>query len=393
MEILGGAASTGSRASYRRKVMKGRLWIVSGLLAMAAASASATPAKKKPEPPFMPVILVDLVSADNEHPVASRVYTFSDDDDDSPLVAQLLAMVRPVAALQSSAVSYRVLGFMRDHGQELSRHSSNRWVSHQGDSVEVVVFAPEGQTPTITFEEAARQSRLTSDIDSLVETAGSIGQTEENRPRGNISVTRRKYRLRDDRAILKISADVEAADEKKGQPKGDDRDKDKGADPPVITTIITGPSERVFLSANAAYTKIRQTKYNASEQSFEYGNKPTELLIGVNYSLHDLFQNDNSTGLMSFVRGMYVSVLVEPTKRPFNQIATAVGFRHSPPPFESLFSMETVSPYVGVVWARDDVPDPLDATHVRTRYGKPAFIMGLALGLDRAIGWFEGSQQ
>jgi len=95
---------------------------------------------------------------------------------------------------------------------------------------------------------------------------------------------------------------------------------------------------------------------------------------------------------MAFVRGMYVSVLVEPTKRPFNQIAAAVGFRHSPPPFESLFSMETVSPYVGVVWARDDLPDPENSTHVKTRFGKPALIVGLALGLDRAIAWFQGSQ-
>jgi len=228
--------------------MKGGLSLVVFLLSLSTMSLSAMPSRPNREPPFMPVILVDLVAADNEHPVASRVYAFTDDDDDSPLVAQLLAMVRPVAATGSSAASYRVLGFMRDHRQELSLHSSNRWVSHQGDSVEVVVFAPEGQTPTITFEEAARQSRLTPDIDSLVETAGSIGQTEEGRPRGNISVTRRKYRLRDNRAILKISADVEATDtDKKAKPKGDDEDKRDDTNPPVITTIITGPSERVFL--------------------------------------------------------------------------------------------------------------------------------------------------
>jgi hypothetical protein len=373
--------------------MKGSMWLVPGLLAMTAASAAAQPA---PHPgsdqSFMPVILVDLVPGDNEHPIATRVFAFTDDDDDSPLLAQLLGMVRPVNSLESSAASYRILGFMRDHGQELSMHSSNRWVSHQGDSVEVIVFGPDGQTPNITFQEAARQSRLTSDLDSLVETAGSVDQNEEGKARGNIAVTRRKYRLRDNRAVLKISAQTESPDAgRKGKSKGDDEDKD--TEPPIITTIVTGPSERVFLSANAAYTKIRQTKYNASDQTFEYGNKPTELLIGVNYSMHDMFQNDNASGLGAFLRGMYVGFLVEPTKRPFNQIAATVGFRHSPPPFESLFSMETVSPYIGVVWARDDVPDPQSSTHVKTRYGKPALIMGFALGLDKALGWLEGTQQ
>lgn len=144
----------------------------------------------------------------------------------------------------------------------------------------------------MVFEEQARQSRLTTDLDSVVETAGSAGEMEKGEAHANIGVTRRKYRLRDGRAVLKITAQVGTAEaggkEKGGKEHGDK--EDEGGNSPVITTIVTGPSERVFLSANAAFTTIRQTKYNVSDQTFEHGNKPTELLIGVNYSMHDVFQ-------------------------------------------------------------------------------------------------------
>lgn len=187
--------------------------------------------------------------------------------------------------------------------------------------------------------------------------------------------------------MLRISAAIEPppADQEKNEASGDQP-------APLSTTLVTGPAERVFLSANAAYTKIRQERFNTDAGTFEPGNKPTELLVGVNYSLQDIFQNDAAMGAKAFLKGLYFGFLVESTKRPFNQLAATVGFRHSPPPFESLFSLETVSHYIGVVWTRDDVPDPNSQTHVRTRYGRPAMIMGLALGLDKALGWLQGSQ-
>ena len=54
--------------------------------------------------------------------------------------------------------------------------------------------------------------------------------------------------------------------------------------------------------------------------------------------------------------------------------------------------LRLAAPHQGVVWARDDVPDANSETHVKTRYGRPAMIMGLALGLDKALGWLQGSQ-
>jgi len=352
---------------------------------MPRLSVAATPAVKvSAGATWTPIVIIDLVPGSDDRPVATRVFSFTFNDGD-PVVARLLEMVKSLGSLDSIAPTYRVFRFIREHGEELSTHSSNRWVSHRGDSIEVVVFRADGQTPDVTIQEQARQSRLTADIDSLVENAGSIGnRMDRAKSHGNVSITRRKYRLRDRSAILRITASIELAESAAGEKAV--------ADPAVTTTLVTGPSERVFLSANAAFTKVRQVRYNTDAGTFEPGHKPTEFLIGVNYTMQDMFQNDNSSGTKAFIRGIYLGFLVESSRRPFNQIAATLGFRHSPPPFESLFSLETVSPYVGVVWARDDVPNPSAPSSVDTRYGKPSMIWGLALGLDKALGWLGGAR-
>ena len=339
------------------------------------------------DPAFTPIVIVDLVpSATEEYAVATRVFSFTTEDDD-PLVVQLIGMVHSLNAPDSLGGAQRLFRFIRQHGERLSVQSSNRWVSHNGDSVEVILLRPTGQAGEVDFEEKARQSRLTADIDSLMEIAISIANKNAVKGQPGVAFTRRKYRLRNKRGVLRISAAIEtsAAGPEKNEAAADQPS-------PLSTTLVTGPAERVFLSANAAYTKIRQVKFNTDAGTFEPGNKPTELFIGINYSLQDIFQNDAASGTKAFLRGIYFGFLVEPTKRPFNQLAATVGFRHSPPPFESLFSLETVSPYIGIAWGRDDVADASSASHIKTRYGKPSVIMGLALGLDKALGWLHGTQ-
>jgi hypothetical protein len=366
--------------------------------ALLAVAMLATPilalsqSRKAGDAEFTPMVLIDLVPAVDESPVATRVFSFTAEDDD-PAVVQLFSMIRSLSSADSIGGAARVLRFVRERGQQLSTNSSNRWVSHQGDSIDVIVLRPAGAQPDMEVEEKARESHLSANLDSLIDLSGSLANRSETRnARRVISFTRRKYRLRNTRGALRIDASLTPVG-KKGDEK-DESDEAKGGDSqqPVSTTLITGPSERVFLSGNAAFTKVRQVRYNPDDQSFIPGNKPTEFLIGVNYSLQDMFRNDNASGWRAFGRGVYLGFLAEPSKRPFNQIGGVVGFRHSPPPFETLFSLETVSPYFGLVWARDDVPAEGGPSPVKTRYGKRALIMGLALGLDRALGWIAGTQ-
>ena len=352
-----------------------------------SGSANALPIRP-PDPSFTPVVIVDLVpSVTEEYGIATRIFSITAENDE-PLTIRVLELVRGLNASDSTGAADRLLRFVRQYGEQLAEQSSNRWVSHKGDSVQVIVLRPVGQSGAVDFEERARQSRLTADIDSLMEIASSIASHAAVKGNRGVSFTRRKYRLRNGRGVLKVSASVDPAEDEGDKKDGPAADSNA----PLSTTLVTGPSERVFLSANAAYTKLRQVKFNSDADTFEPGSKPTELLVGVNYSMQDIFQNNASSGPKAFLQGIYIGLLVEATKRPFNQIAATIVFRHSPPPFESLFSLETVSPYIGVVWARDDVSDLSSSTRITSRYGRPAMIMGLALGLDKALGWLEGTK-
>jgi hypothetical protein len=348
------------------------------VLAVLAVTPFRTSGAQKSKPSgYTPFVLIDVVPAEEDNPVSTRIFSLTEEDDE-PIVLQAISLVQSLHASDSVGAATRLFRFLRENGEALAAHSSNRWESHQGDSIHAIVLRPAGQITPVEFEESPRQSRLSADLDSLVEIAGVITKRNFTKGPGPLSFTRAKYRLRNNRGFLKITARQELEDSTESSP--------------LSTSLITGPSERVFLSADAAFTKLRQVRYNTETNEFEPGHKPTELLIGLNYSLHDLFENANAAGLKYFVQGMYLGFLVEPTKRPFNQIGATVGFRHSPPPFESLFSLETVSPYFGLIWARDDVPDPGASTQVKTRYGRPAMIFGLALGLDKALGWVERTQ-
>ena len=160
-----------------------------------------------------------------------------------------------------------------------------------------------------------------------------------------------------------------------------------GADiDPLTTSLVTGPAEHFFLSADAALTQIRQVKYNSESKSFETEKKPTEFLVGTNYQIGDLLSDDDR----NFFRGLYLSFLVEASKRPFNQIGAAIGFRNNLPYLDSYVSLRTVSPYIGYSWVRNDEADGNQSGDIKSRYGKPQLIGGLSFNLDKALNWLGG---
>ena len=52
-------------------------------------------------------------------------------------------------------------------------------------------------------------------------------------------------------------------------------------------------------------------------------------------------------------------------------------------------SFNTVSPYVGLVWLRNDRRESPDS-EIKSRYGGSDLIWGLSLNLDKALSWLGG---
>ena len=353
------------------------------------------------------VLVLDLTVSEDNSSTANRVFSISRGESDPvarELVDRVIDLVRSPA--DSLAKSAAVRAFLRTNAQKLASKMSNRWVGREGDRIDVVVLRPKNTAARIDLDEAARQTRLTNDLVTLVQVAQKVGAlTASPGARAEHSFTHKQYFLTRTRASLTATASLPkagsagAADDDQNGRKGDAKATDEESPGKVNTTIVTGPREHFFLSANAAFTQIRQVKYNETSKTFEPDKKPTEFFIGVDYQLGDLYDERRANALQQFLAGVYVGVALEASTRPFNQVAATLGFRRDLPWFDQFLTFEAVSPYVGVVWARNDRPAAPGAdSRVESKYGKGKFIYGLSLNLDKALGWLtpdkkEGAAQ
>lgn len=163
--------------------------------------------------------------------------------------------------------------------------------------------------------------------------------------------------------------------------------KNADASGPLNTSLITGPREHFFLSANAAFTKIKQIKYDDKAKTLEPAATPNQFMVGLDYTYGDLFDDAKQSGLRSFLEGFYLGLAVEGSTSPFNQIALTLGFRHVPG-LEKYVSFEAVSPYVGYLLVRNDrIVESSGSTAIESKYAKKEFVYGLSLNLSKALGW------
>lgn len=353
------------------------------------------------------VLIFDMAAVPDSDPkILNRVFSFDAGFTDTLLKSVKASLERCVVGCDADAV----VADIRSHADELAELSSTRWISGKGDTMDIFVFGPPDRLPKIAFKEDARQSRLEIDVGTLIQVAGKIvDKGTADFPSATVSVTHRQYYLTKSRATLKVEATLRppqapAAERANASAKdAPTRAKTNAKDAPqaeeeipekLETSFITGSEERFFLSANAAFTQARQVTYDESSKTLQPNKKPEEFLIGINYAMEDLFANDEATGVGSFLGGLYASLLVEASKTPFNQIAATVGLRRNLPFLEDFLTFATVSPYVGIVWVRNDRIQPDGASsNVKSGYSKRKFITGLSLNLDKALEWLGGDKK
>lgn len=365
--------------------------VVSGI---AASSLAA----QEPRGPRTRLLVLDLAPSDEAQPIANRIFSLSETDADNTVDAlrcylSALSAKEGVSKCPAPKDGARpgngaegVLAFIRAHGKKLAMRQSGRWVSKKGDSLQIFAFHLDDSPVDLSIQETARKTRIANDLRTLAEVGLRIvvRGVAPGEPQVNFSF--KQHYLAETRATLTVSAS--------SGPKTSRTDTSavdispEGSAPSQLTaSITTGPKEHVFLSANAALTQLRQTKYDSETKTLDLDEKPTEFLIGVNYALGDLLQDDARATFKRFVSGMFFSLLVEASTSPFDQLGATIGFRHSPPKLDSYLSFETVSPYVGVLWARNDHTSDDDPNRIESAYGKRSVVWGLSLNLDKALGW------
>lgn len=248
--------------------------------------------------------------------------------------------------------------------KNLSQCVTDRFIMSKGDSIKVWILY-EGDKPEVNFEEIERDTQIMKDINVLMTIVPKVAALA---PPGT-KIMQVVYNLTKKRATLtvKVSADKKTDDTKNAA---------------LQTTITTGPKEHLFLSTDVRFTKVSQLKYDSSSKSLQEKDAPSSFYLGINYMIGDLLSKDQQWYNYLVIKG-----LLKISKRPQDSFGVALGYRS--PEFK-LFgvSLETFSPFIGVVWIKED---SLDNGEVQTdkKYSKASWVFGLSFNLDKATDWLK----
>ena len=292
---------------------------------------------------------------------------------------------------------------LQDVLQCLKRDSSLRWASRRDAQLAVYVLY-RGEKPRIQFSEVSRKTRIATDVATLMKLAkGIAGPTPEAARRTpSLSCSSEGYELERDRANLTItieqtpktdggvpagesSGDVTALEG--GTTRRNEQDaQDDPAPARAQATLVTGPAEHWFLSADLPFRRFQELKLNSETNVVEAAEKPTRFFVGLNYSLGDLLSERPAGWRQSIVfKG---SVLAG--KHPLDSFGFAVAYRGG---ILSSFGIkfDTVSPFAGVYWTRNDVTPTTEAPGTKTAL-KSTIQVGFAFNLAEALAWTKGDK-
>jgi hypothetical protein len=358
------------------------------------ASSVIKPMPGSHPPPNTKMVVLDISTGGDQRTVVNRIFSLSGTDADTvvrELRTRLLAMLRcfPDSTTDVSSAASPVVDWLDAHGDSLAARSSLRWISTKGDKVEIYLLRSRGRQGRVDVKEDPRSTRLSSDFVTLAELAQKIvaAAAFAGQPSAPpiYSFTYREFVLAKTRATLKVVGSQ--LPEKTSHAVPDTAsNRDTSSKPDSLTlSLITGPKEHFFLSANVANTTAHQFKYDETKQSLQPVAKPKEFFVGIDYTIGDILDDSKQSRLRSFRDGLYVGLTLEGSSRPFNQLGVSLGFRHNPLGF---VTFDAVSPYIAIIWARSDRLSGSPASpNIDYKYGKGKVVYGLSLNLDKALGW------
>ena len=260
-----------------------------------------------------------------------------------------------------------------------------RWLSQKGDAILVIGISDPGSKPRIGFEESARTSRIRDDLETLLSLSSKLGNAGIAGASEALVVTE-AHVLTKTRATLTVSLSVANA------AKAADTDDASNA---VKTSIITGPAEHLFLSADVGVTNAKQLSYDKDSKSFGPAETPKQFYISANISASDLNADPADQPFVRMLQSVYAGFLVEGSTRPFQQIGAVLGIRYLPV-LGDIVGVDKLSPYGGVLWVKDETLTGVSAVSpgtVKTRYGSPKAVFGASFNLTEALGWVGGDSK
>jgi hypothetical protein len=289
------------------------------------------------------------------------------------------------------------IGDVYERTKCFTSRSTLRWVSHREDLLHVYVFY-RGDRPSVGFKEDSRKTRLRTDFETLAKLGLAIATTKEalaGTP--PLSCVASMHKLTQERANLAVSVSQEAAvsplkPSSPSTPSSSTTHEDMpGAKPQASNdekgvkkasvSLVTGPTEHWFLSADLPIGRLDELKYDSATATFKATKTPSQFYIGVDYMVGDLIHDPAKAG--SVWSNVVLKAVVKASKHPMESVGLAVGLRG-----HYIIDLDTFSPFLGVFYTRADPSAPPNATGTKGQW--TLWKVGASVNLDQALGWLKG---
>lgn len=257
---------------------------------------------------------------------------------------------------------------------------SDRWIATTGAILHVYVVYDSPKTRssedlpfTVAIQESARDTRLAQDLATALKVASSIKSLRATEP----ALHAQDYALTKTRATLVVTAKVKGASAKDGAAEA--------ANPELKATIITGPTEHFFLSADLPITKATQLSYDSTTLQLTSKDVPTTFYFAVDYTLGDVLSAERTLW-----EGITLKAMFKVSKNPLDSYGVGLGYRLRN---TRLFAIEldAFSPFVAVLWTKQDTDNGVNAAgqHLIGSEYHANVRAGLSFNLDKALDWLK----
>lgn len=154
---------------------------------------------------------------------------------------------------------------------------------------------------------------------------------------------------------------------------------------PVKASLLTGPKEHWFFSADVPLTKASQLQTNEQTGQVELADEPSTFYVGVNFMWGDLAAADQG-----FFSNVVFKGLLKASRRPLDSLGFGMSMRGLHLKSFGL-DFDTLSPFCAITFTKQDRATAGSGAEGGGRNHEVRF--GVALNLDKALAWVKGGSQ
>jgi hypothetical protein len=376
------------------------------LLVAVSILAGMVAAARAAEETFSYLVVIDLTTGDGKPTLGQRSIALPDaaaDEKTQPVVAKYR---QQVDALRGSAVGTPLsLKDYKTAFKGVSALADTRTKMSAEDTIDVaVVFASDELEPTVELDEGVRRTQLATDFGTLLRIAlalpskgGGTAPTYRVKHttfalsggfvRSNLKftcVTRKKTSV-ESAAYAACEEDAKVKDKSTCDVSFD---PSMTADVTVVLTLVNGPTEHAFISADVPITKLSDVQFDSTGHSIGTTGTPVRPHAGFNFMVGDVLD----TLRPHWYDGLMAKGLVLISRRPTDSYGIGAGYRF--PSEWAPFGLQLDNLSVFAAWMRSRVASAATgsgatAAGLPSLRSKEGVRFGLSFNLDKALDWVK----